>query len=275
MSTQVQPESMTLDEIGRQVEAAEAAAKVPDLSTVKLEGDTVPEHLRGKTAAELLTFAKGLEDSLRKSEAARVQPQVTERIIERAAPTVTEPAAKPAPTKEQLAELFTNDPVAAMEVYGQHVAQSVLRNLEQRIGPLAQGSAQAAERQAREKFKDEFELFGDQITQIKSQLPDPSVLSQPQSWDDLVSYVRGQPQNFDKLYDHRTKKRGEDLTRSEAQEAQVVAAPAHFSPQSRTPAPVGAGAPMDDLQKEIARNLFPELDNDQAYKEYAKWQRIK
>lgn len=270
-----QSTSVTLEEIGKQIDAD--AAKPADLSTIKLEGDAIPEHLRGKSVADLMSFTKGVEESLRKSEDARkTAPPVVERVIERAAAPAPVEAAK-APTKEQLAELFQSDPVAALELYGNHVATNVINNLEQRIGPLRQGSAQAAEREAKERYKDEFALFGDQIEGIKKGLADPSVLSQPQSWDDLMAYVRGQPQNFDKLYEHRTKKRDADeRSREAAQLEQVTTAPAHFAPQLRTPAPSGGGAvQMDDLTKEIARNLFSNLEPEDAYKEYQKWAKVR
>lgn len=265
----MEPTQLTFEEIEAQLNEPKPA----DLTTVKIEGDTVPEHLKGKSADELLKHSLALEESLKKSEQARLQPQVTERIIERqsAPPAPAAPQAKAPPTKEQLAEMFQTDPVAALETYGQYVAQTVYQNLEQRLGPLAQGSAQAAERQARERFKDEFELFGEQIEQIKKQLPDPSVLSQPQSWDDLVAYVRGQPQNFDKLYDHRVKKAavGGERTRTEAQTEQIVEAPVHLTPAARTPTPRSGAVQLDDTAREIARNL------GMSEQDYIKWSNIK
>lgn len=257
---------LTLDEIGSALEAD--AQKPADLAAIKVDGDAVPEHLRGKSADDLLKHVQALESSLKKSEEARLQPQVTERVIER--PVIQPPAAPQAPqapTKEQLAQMFQENPVDALELYGQYMAQNLYRNFEARLGGITQSSMQAAERQARERYKEEFELFGDQIERVKAALPDPSSLSQPQSWDDLMAYVRGQPHNFERLVEHRAKKAAP--TRAEAQQEQVVAAPAHITPAARTPAPTGGAVELDELEREIARNL------NMTEAEYAKWKKIR
>lgn len=255
---------ITLDDIESRIKAAEDMAKLPDLTAVKVDGESVPEHLRGKTAAELLEYTKRVEESLKLSEQARSAPPAQPQTV-----VVQQQPAAPAPppqlTREQLKEIYEQDPLQAFDLMLNTVVNRVEQNVEQRVAPLRNSGAASAEAHARQKYAEDFTLLGPEIQKVIDSLPDRSVLAQPNTWDDLVAYVRGQ--NIDKIIDKRIEKRLED-TRSAAQAAAVSATPANFTGVQRAPAPNGGVPQLDALKLEIAKNL------GMTPEEYSKWERV-
>lgn len=263
------PTSLTLEEIEAQEAAATAAGQKPDLTKIVLEGD-VPEHLKGKSVKELLDYANGLGTSLKTSEEARRAAEA------RAAAVPAAPAAAAAPvveepkelTDEEFAELFRTDPLTAVKKMNEQATRRVEKNLDLRIGTLVKGGASSAEQAARAKYPEEFTLFGDEITKMVANLPNKDPLSRPEAWDDMISYIRGKPGNFDKLFEHRNSK-GREAAAAAAQQEQE--AQSGVTMTSMTVAPAG-GKPnknsLDDTEKEIARNLgMTEAD-------YIKWRNV-
>jgi hypothetical protein len=265
-----EPESVTLDDMEAQSASDAAAATRLDLTKVMLDGDGVPEEFRGKSAAELASMAKGLSDSLRMSESARKQAETNASLaLQRPPVPVAEPVREPEMNDEQLAEIYQNDPLKAIKIMQERSIREAEKNLEARLGPLFSGSAASAEAQARAKYAAEFELFGDQISQIVGSLPNAkTAMANPQSWDDLVSFVRGKPGNFDRLVEHKVGKSAADR-KAAAQAAQ--AADAGLSMASSVRAPSSAAAvtgQLDDLQREIAGKL------NMTEAEYIKWSNV-
>ena len=219
---------VSMDEIGAQIAAAAAGGTDP--STMKLEGDKIPEALRGKTVADLIAQRDLAEQTA--SIATKARQAAEERANAGGNREVIREVERVAPvdlrlTKEQLAELFEKDPIGAV-AYMQDIAiKDAAGQFERRFAPLAAGSASVAETAARDRFKDEFELFGGEIKAITDALPDKSVLANPEGWKNIVAFVRGKDGNFEKLIAHKGKS---------AAEAAAIAARAE---QDR-----GAGASM-------------------------------
>lgn len=269
--------AVTIDDL-EQVASSGAQTKLD----VKLEGDNVPEGLRGKTMAEALEYMSGVEKALRTSEESRKSGEEGRGRLEaevaalKAAATRT--SAQPSPetkdepkelTDEELQELYDKEPLKAIKIMNQQAEYRVLNNLEKRVTPLVTGNADVAEQNARQKYKLEFELFGDDIDKVL-QRPDLNrmALSSAKGWDDLITYVRGQAGNVDKLIAYRTaeeKKRQEQ----EIQAAAAAGVPASLtSTGTRPPTPTAASGDLDDTEKEVARNLNMTED------EYKKWKAV-
>ena len=138
------------------------------------------------------------------------------------------------------------------------------RNLESRLKPLFNGTAVSVEQQARAKYADEFAMFGDQISQMASQIPNSqAVLSNPAAWDDLISLVRGRPGNIERIIERKTAT-VTDTARRQAQESQADVV--GFSGTESRARPVARSvAQLDPIQREIAdkMNMTPE--------DYIKW----
>lgn len=258
------PESVTLEEMEQEQAKLDEAAKQPaptDLGAVKFEGDDVPEIVRGKSAAEVAKLVDTMSQSLRLSEverqalAARVQQQGPAAVVEEQIPEWD---------REKFKTMYEEDPIAAIEAMGNHLAANLHRSFETRIQPLAQGTVRAAEEAARQKYATEFELFGDQIEQFARSVPDKSVLSNSKGWDDLISYVRGQPQNFDLLLERRAAPAKTTARETQRQSTGFTAAPA-----ASGIAP-GGDVQLDDTGRRIMQTF---IDNgtfkDEA--EYKRW----
>lgn len=243
----------------------------------KLDGDGIPDELKGKTVKELLAARQNLTESLRLSETRRTELENAQRaaaVASQAPPPPPPPKEEPELTDEQLAELHQKNPIEAIRYMQAQAARTAERNLERRIGPLMTGSASSAEQSARAKYPDEFQLFGDQIERLKN---DPKVskeaLASPQAWDDMIAYIRGKPENIDKLFDHRVSK-NKPAAQAAAQAAQAAAAGATIKPDLPTQSRQTGSDDLDDTTKEIARTLFPELKPAEAYAEYNKWRKV-
>jgi hypothetical protein len=235
---------------------AASAVPAPKPEEIKLEGDLIPENLRGKTVADALTEANRLKEALRISEEAR---QNTQRQFDLAirAPA---PAAPPPPapeveyTEEQLAEMHSTDPIKFTTYLTQRAIRQAERNLEARLGPLFQGTANATEATARTKYATEFKLFGDQIESIISQLPGGKAqMANPQAWDDLIALVRGRPGNFEKVMQHNSDAALAAQLAS-AQEAERLRS-AHTVPSVVRGGAPSSPAQLDATQLEIADKL--------------------
>lgn len=275
-STATQPArvDVTFEELEAQIAADKAAGDKPKLGDIKIDGEGVPDELKGKSVAEILTMQKGLSDSLRISEERRV-------ALERAAATAV-PVAPVAPpeekeerelTRDELAELHKNDPLAAIDYMQARAAKVAQKNLDKRLGTLVAGGASGAEQAARARYPDEFQLFGDEINVALKTIVNPDAMTQAKAWDDLVAWIRGKSGNIDKLFDFRVEK-AKKGKQTDAQAAQAASAGATVRPVTVGAGAAGSGEAMDDTMKEIARTLFPGLAPDAAYAEYNKWRRV-
>lgn len=262
---------ISFDEMGAQLDALEKANSVK-LEDVKVDGDDVPETLRGKSARDLLNYAKSVETALRTSEAARQEALILAQTASAAAgkpAPVAAPESKPEPelTKEQLRELYDTDPLAAIEAMQRQALTRAEAHLQARLEPLISGAGQSAEQMARTKFPEEFEVLGEEIKQMVDSMPDKRILSQPGNWEQLVTFVRGQHQ--DKMFNHRLAKVNNDAA-AEARKAQIDGTGFHGQNDQRPAsnvltAPSGKKVVWDDYTAEIARNL------GMTKEEYLKW----
>lgn len=256
--------SVSFEEIERQQAAGEQ--KPLDLNTVKLDGDDIPEALRGKSVQELVAKLTGTEQALRLSEDARLH---AERQPPAAAPVAAAPA--PEPPKEvsddEIRQLYEEDPIKGIEAMSARAVARAERNLESRLGPLVAGSSASAEAAARAKYPDEFELFGDDIAKVVASVPNAKVMmANPGAWSDLIALVRGRDGNFDKLLAHKQSKAA-DQSRRSAQELQ--AAQAGFSGTGGSaPSGTRSAVKLDALQQEIARNM------NMTDEQYIAWMRV-
>lgn len=270
-------ESKTFDEIEAELAAADNSGK--NVLEAKLEGDSVPEDMRGKTVGDLTTDAGKLKEALRISEEARQQAEGRGAQLEArmAAMEVVQPSQMPSPTPpespveltdEQLRELYDKDPLAAIQAINERATTRLEKNLAARIDPLSRTSADVAEQGARERYATEFELFGDQIAAQLKMIPDRSVMSAPRAWDDLIAYIRGKPENFTTLTKQAATKTAAEAE-AQAQAAADAAAGASVTAAThRAPTDAPQAGQMDDTKKEIAKTLGM-TDAD-----YLKWEKM-
>ncbi len=256
------------------VDDAASTANEPkplDLTT-KLEGDEVPEELRGKTMAEVIALQGGMKDALLTSEQARKNAETLAATAAAAtAPPAPVAAPLPAPepelSDEEIAELHQEDPIKAIKYMNAQAIKVAEKNLEARIGPMLAGTAASVEEGARLKYKSDFESIGPEIEAFIQKLPDKRVLANPQGWEDLVSLVRGQ--NIEKVIAHRTGV-ADEASKAQAQRDQQDLA--GFQGAGNVPRPVAAVPSgvegMDDIQREIAGKL------GMSDADYIKWGKV-
>jgi ribosomal protein L12E/L44/L45/RPP1/RPP2 len=254
-------------------DAASSTAEVKPLDlTTKLEGDEVPEELRGKTVAEVVALQKGMKDALLTSEQGRKNAE-TLAATAAAATAPPAPVAPPAPTPEpelsdeEIAELHQEDPIKAIKYMNAQAIRTAEKNLEARLGPMLAGTAASVEENARTKYKGDFESIGPEIEAFIQKLPNKGVLANPQGWDDLISLVRGQ--NIEKVITHRSEAAAE-AAKAQAQRDQQDLAGFQGTGQAPRPAAAvpGGVAEMDDIQKEIASKL------GMTPEDYIKWGKV-
>lgn len=262
--------TVTLDEMEQQAgKKEETPPPKPNASEVKLDFEGIPDALKGKGLTEIMETLERTQKALRMSEDARL---ALRRSIEtgESAPvrTVEEvPESQKPLTREQLKELITEDPLAAYDYMQNNMIAALDDHLNTRFEPLVRGNAGTMEAQAREKYKAEFELFGDQIEAAKKQV-DPRILMTANGWDDIVSYIRGRPQNFETLLTHRSKPTAEAARTKQQEDVGFTASRGSNNP----PATGGNKVELDETQKEIARELFPNAKTpEEAYDLYKKW----
>lgn len=183
------------------------AAPNLDPSTVKLEGDAIPEPLRGKSLSDVLALQAEQQRAL---EASRAQIDSLRALAEARTPQQPVPSVpqQPAPEAElsqaQLKEMYERDPFEYQQYMFTQMDKKIKTQVTSSVAPLASTTAFAAETQAKQKFAEEFEVLGNEINQTLQQIPDRSVLAQPGAWDQILYYVRGQ--HMDKLIQARTAK---------------------------------------------------------------------
>lgn len=243
----------------------------PNVGDTKLEGDDVPEELRGKSPREIAEIIAQRNNALRLSESARLASEATVIALGKSAQSAPAPAPAPVPEPvdmpaNELAELMQTDPGRAVEVIQTQLSRKMSKDVNARLGPLASGATGIAETNARTQYPEEFQLFGDQIKAYVDAVPDKSLFTNPKAWDDLVSYIRGRPDNFQKLFDFRNNKT--KAAGVAAAQAEQRGATGFTGEPARTAVSNRKGRPMDSIEREIAR----ELGMDDA--EYIKWRDI-
>lgn len=249
---------------------AEPAAK-PKLDEIKFEGDDIPEELRGKSAADLLKMASGSKQLIGEYQErlAKLEGTVAAGVHQQAPPPPPpEKVEEKELTPEEYNELYQKDPAAAIEYKTAVAERRILKNIDLRLGTLVQGSVTQVKAAVKAKYADEFELFGDEIEKTSMAVKDQSILSNPAVWDDMISFVRGKPGNFDKLVEHKAKKSGADAERRAREQQSAAAGPATTTVQ-RTPAPSrGAAGGLTPEQAHAAEVL------GMSEEDYIKWSKI-
>lgn len=253
--------AVTLDEMELESEAGkEPVVEKPNFQDMKLDGDDVPELLRGKSVADALRTVDTMAQSLRMSETER--QALRARIDSTPVPQAVEE--EPVWDREKLREMYEQDPIAAMEAMGNHLSDNLNRHFETRLQPLANGTVIAAEQAAKQRYETEFSMFGDQIEQFKKGLPDRSVLASSQGWDDMISYIRGRPENFDRMIVARSGPQKQAARQEQVQNTGFSAAPAGSA------IPV-AGGDLDVTTQKIAQS-FIDQGIFKDMNEYKRWQ---
>lgn len=259
------PTAVTLDELEQHAAAASKDDEKPDLSKINLEGDGIPEELKGKSVAELLKHTENVAEALKLSEEARLALR-TSLDARPAAPAEPVTPAEPEPkqlSSEELATLYEEEPLKAITIMQEQAIAKVAGHYEKRLQPLFEGSATSAETLARKNFATEFELFGDEINNVISKMPDKSGLANMGTWEDIIAYVRGSKGNFERYMTHMTTKAAADAA-AEAQNQQTLEAGFTTRPTT-TPVVPQRVDQLDDVQKDIIDKLGMTPD------EYVKW----
>jgi hypothetical protein len=246
----------------------QAQPKPIKLDEVRLEGDDIPEHLRGKSAADAIKMTQQLTESLRLSESARIQAEAASKLMNQAPPPPPPPAPpEPEVTDEQLAELFQTDAVKAIRLVEDRTARKLNANLENRIKPLFSGGSSSQEQAARSRYAEEFQLFGDEITNMARSLPNGDVvLSNPAAWDDMISFIRGKPKNLERYIEHKNRKNS-DVAAENARREQQSGVGFSASGGPTRPIPTDSSQ-LDSTQLEIARTM------NMTPAEYIKWSKV-
>mgnify|MGYP001602180388 CR=1 FL=1 len=254
--------SMTMEEIEQSLEEGKAGEGTK--TDTKLEGDVIPENFRGKTIDDVLQENQRLQDSLRLRDAETAtyrtaletrgtQQQVQQQVVD--APKEL--------TREELAEIYAEDPLKAIEVMNDQAIRRAEQHLAVRLGSIEQGTISAAEAQARAKYPDEFELFGDDLIKFKNQMPNQGIFASTKGWEDMISYIRGQDGNIEKLIAKRT---GNLQTPSSARQKEQ--ANAGFSRSTQRSTSVGNAREATPEQKQVAEGL------GMTVAEYLKWDKV-
>lgn len=259
-----------LDDVGDSLKAQDAQAKADSeaAEAKKKAEDQAKLQAEAQAALPADPRVKALEEALKISEEARKRA---------AALTAPPPPAPPKEEKELTAEelkkLWDENPLAAIDQMLDKRTRTLEENVSRRLGSLAASGASAMREAAERKYPDEFRLFGKEITEFLATLPEAEQrMSAPKAWDDLISYMRGQPGNFEKVVKDR-EERNKQKAADEAHATQAATTGAHTSSQIRTPAPEG-GTQLDDIEREIARTMFPGTAPEKAYAEYTKWKKV-
>jgi hypothetical protein len=249
------PHSMSLEEI----EQRNSQPAAQDFTKIKLEGDGVPEILRGKSVADLVagydTTIKALRASeeqrqaLSNSQAALSEVRNRGASQQQAAPA---PVPEPEMTTEQWKQLFEDDPFTYHEKKAELLERKTSRILQESIAPLAGSAADQSLTLARSKYVDEFAALGQEIDQTISSLADKRALSAPGAMDELIAYVRGK--NFDKFYNYKLSKGGESLDDARREAASVAPRDASVITQPRRQSN-SRSRQMGDLEKQVAQAL--------------------
>jgi len=195
-----------------------------DLSQVKLDGDEVPETLRGKSVKDLLELNNRQQEALRISEEARLALKNSQEALESSRSPAPAPVQPPAPqaepelTDEQLDELFQNSPRKYHEYMADRAEKRVLSRVQGLISPVVGNTTDMAIRDAERRFPDEFAAFGKEIRNWISGLPDKTVLGAPGAMDEAMDYLRGK--HWKKFQEHQNSKQDGGLEAARRQLAE-------------------------------------------------------
>lgn len=254
------------------LEEMEAAAASEVVKPNVLDGDGVPAEFKGKSAQEVSEMLTRTQTALRISEESRLK--ALEDAARRPAAAVVVPPAPPEVkemTQDEFDALYETNPREALRLWGEQREEILTRNIMARVAPLAAGAANSAEQFAKERFKDEFAIFAADIEQIKKTIPNPGFLASSEGWEQVISFVRGKPGNFERLIEHKTKGNN-DAAAAAARAAEVASAGA--TPRSTvTPISAGASDPSHFNLDETERRVAAELK--MSNQEYAKWKGMK
>lgn len=253
---------VTLDEMEAGVKAADDAAKA---ATDAAAADEAKKKAAETTAEDPKVAA--LREALRLSEESRGR---LEQSLTSREPPPPAPVQEKELTEEELAELHSKNPIAAIQYMQARAIKAVEDNLARRLTPLVSGNASTLEEQMRQKYPDEFKVLGDQILDFVKKSPDKSTFSVAQNWEDLIAWTRGR--NFDKLVDYRTQKANLKAT-EDAQAAQAAAAGTHVASSVRTPPPARTTGAFDDTTRAIIKELAASgvLDAKDPEADYRRW----
>lgn len=272
------PGVVTIEDFETADAAAKAAAEAAGKPAVrpgelKLEGDDIPENLRGKTLADVLEQTKRLNEALRISEDARLALANTSRPTQ---VVVQQPEREvPDLTDEQLKTLMEENPLAAVQYIRQDSEKRILQHIDSRFRPLAEGNVAAAMELAKRNYPLEFKVFEKDINSILDKIPDKSTLSTVGAWEQLVSYVRGQPGNIDRYIEARN-----EASRSDAQQAERTRAGFSVSTGgASSPAPTRESGDeyfgLDETERRIAEaTIMGAKTPKDAWKEYSHWKKV-
>lgn len=258
--------AMTMEEIEESLKEGDKPATDPD--KVVLEGDTIPEGYRGKNLNDILKDNQRLQDSLRLRDAEVSTYRAGDDARRTAAPAAAAVEEVKEPTREELDKLFEDDPRQYAEVIADMRVRKAENQWAGRIASLEQGTIGASEGWAKEQFKDEFELFEKDINEFRRSVTNQAIFSTRKGWEDMISYVRGKPENIDKLFDHKAGRK--TRTRDDARRDEDNNAGFNRSSSRRT-AVEATGDGADSLSKE-QRDVADGLGMN--YKDYAKWSKV-
>lgn len=241
---------VTMDDIG----SMNATPDAPDYSKITLDGQDIPEDLRGKPLNDAIREISGLRNALKISEDARIALKNSQEALERGhAPAPPPPPSGPAPEPElnedQLKELFENDPFKYHQYQAQQTEKRLLGMVRQQVQPIQGSAADFAIRQSKSTYADEWAAFGKDIETLISQAPDKSVFAAPGTMDQLMDYARGR--NWKQFQEYLNSKNGGTL--DSARQALASETPQDFS-RTTPKAPNGSrkAQQLDETQKAIA-----------------------
>lgn len=265
MSDPVGPTSMELD-------AMETPPEGPKMEDIRLDGDSVPEELRGKSVADVVKQFGSMAEAIRISEQARLQAETLARTaagaLERGTPPAPTPTPEPDLTPQELADLHDRDPLAAITYMTERATKQAERNLQSRMGSLMESTGRQVESAMRAKYPLEFQLFGEEITRLAGSVPNKEqVLTNTLAWEEMIALVRGRDANLQRFIDAKTGKTPEQL-REIARAQQVNDAGISMTSATggyRVPTSVNQ---LDATQREIAQKL------GMSEAEYVKWSNI-
>jgi hypothetical protein len=161
-------------------------------------------------------------------------------------------------TPEKIRELLLSDkPEQGVALMLDTALRARDQNYQQRIQGVTQSAGLIAFEGAKQRHAEDFADFGEDIVAAAQQL-DPATLSSPAMWDDIVSWVRGQPKNKDKWLQRELKKlddqRKESARTTQQQRAGVTSAGSRRGSGVVSGTGSGAGDPSYGLTAEELRH---------------------
>lgn len=254
----------------------EGEGKGKNAGATVLDGEDIPEAYRGKTATEIIKLAEsargGMNDALTM---ARDAAQASQRAAETSARRDDPPkeAEKPL-TREQLKEIYDEDPIKALEIMEAQAMTRLQSHVDARLAPLAEGTMSSAENWARQEYGDEFSLFEEDIKKMVNSIGNKALFGTHKGWEDTIAYVRGQKGNFEKLIDHRANKVNESARDSARQGQRQGAGFTAKNTRTGTSTPTGTGS-MEGMSAEESTIVQRFISNGtfKDVAEYRRWQR--